>query len=186
MMPDPIDVVVSPDVLVAALSGVSAAAIQFPAMPPKTPNAAADTIGVFVAGEGDFALILSEPLLEAVATALTDRRGLAWAFDRVDEALDTVCRIAKGGQGGFVAADATVELPGGVGRSDEIALRTAASKDLGATRAVATYTERLYKHVRSWQPVVPWWPADQRITLLSPEQFRDLVHRARWGMRRAR
>lgn len=179
-MDDPVDVIVSPEVLVAALSGVSAAAVQFPTMPPKTLNAEVDTIGAFVLGADDFALILSETIVEAVVSVLTDPRGLDWSFRQADTAVDVMCQIALGGRGGFVTPNMMATLPTGVGLSDEIALRTAASTDLGSTRAVVTNTRRLYQHISSWSqgPTV-----EQHVALLSPERFRDLVHRVRWTTR---
>lgn len=177
----PVEVVVAADVLVGALSRVSAAAVRFPAMPPKTNDPHADVIGAFVGADGDFALILSEEILEQVSTALVDGRGLAWDFPAVDQAVDVLVGIAEHSQGGLVVAASSVTMPHDVGRVEAAAPRAAAANELGFPRAVVTDEPGLQR-LRTWQ--IPW-PDDQAVTLLAPGPFRDLVERARWRYRRA-
>jgi hypothetical protein len=180
----PVEVVVAADVLVAALSKVSAAAIRFPAVPPKTNDPNADVIGVFVGAEGDFALILSPEILEQVAMALLDNQGLAWAFDAVDQAIDVLVRIAEHSHGGIATPLDRVAIPPHVHAALAVAaLRTAASSDMGFPRAIVTGDPALQR-LRLWHPRGTPWPAEQPITILSPSRFRDLVEQARWRYRR--
>lgn len=180
----PVEVVVAADVLVAALSKVSAAAVRFPAVPPKTNDPNADVIGVVVGSEGDFALILSAEILEQVATALIDERGLAWAFDAADQAIDVLIGIAEHSQGGIATPVDRVVAPPRAGAVALAALRAAASNDLGFPRAVVTGDPALQR-LRQWRPAGIPWPADQPVTILSPSRFRDLVEQARWRYRRS-
>ena len=174
----PVEVVVAADVLVAALSRVSAAAVRFPAMPPKTNHPQADVIGAFVGADGDFALILSDEILEQVSTAVLDRRGLAWEFTAVDQAVDVLIGIAEHSLGGLVVAASSVALPAGLGPVEIAALRAVAADGLGQPRAVVT-DEPALQRLRTWQPRGVPWPADQSVTLLGPGPFRDLAERAR-------
>jgi hypothetical protein len=182
---EPIDVVVGADVIVAALSRISAHAVVFPAMPPKTPDPHADVIGTFVSGLGDFAWILSDEIIEQTSLALTDDTvGLGWDLDEADGAIDTICNIADLSSGGLVVADATVQLPN-VGEAARAAMRTAASKDLGQPRVAVVVTDDAYALARSeWGPQGIPWPAAQTISIMGPDRFRNLVERARWGLRR--
>jgi hypothetical protein len=179
----PVEVVVAADVLVAALSKVSAAAVRFPSMPPKTNDPCADVIGVFVGAEGDFALILSAEILEEVATALIDERGLAWTFDAADQAIDVLVGIAEHSHGGIATPVDRVATPPNSDAVAIAALRAAASNDLGFPRAVVT-GDPAFHRLGQWRPRGIPWPADQPVTILSPSRFRDLVERARWRYRR--
>lgn len=179
----PVEVVVAADVLVAALSKVSAAAVRFPAMPPKTNDPNADVIGVFVGAEGDFALILSAEVLEQVATALIDDRGLGWRFDAADQAIDVLVGIAEHSHGGIATAVDRVATPPHADAVATAALRAAASSDLGFPRAVVTGDPALQR-LGQWRPTGIPWPADQPVTILSPSRFRDLVEQVRWRYRR--
>jgi hypothetical protein len=179
----PVEVVVAADVLVAALARVSAAAVRFPAMPPKTNDPRADVIGAFVVADGDFALILSEEILGQVVTVLVDERGLAWEFPAVDQAIDVLVGIAEHSYGGVVAAASSVTLPRTASPVAAAALRTAASDGIGFPRAVVTDEPGLGR-LRTWVPRGIPWPDDQAVTLLAPGPFRDLVERARWRYRR--
>lgn len=178
----PVEVVVSADVLIGALSRVSAAAVRFPAMPPRTNHPQADVIGAFVGADGDFALILSAEIVEQVAAALLDERGLAWEFAAVDQAVDVLVGIAEHSLGGLVAAASSVALPAGVGQVGAAVLRAAAAAELGFPRVVVTDEAALLR-LRLWQPRGVPWPGDQAVTLLAPGPFRDLVERARWRLR---
>ena len=181
----PVEVVVAADVLVAALSKISAAAVRFPAVPPRTNDPNADVVGVFVAAEGDFALILSEEILEQVVTALIDdRRGLGWAFDAADQAIDVLVGIAEHSHGGIAPPADRVTAPLHADAVAKAALRAAASSDLGFPRAVVTGDPALQR-LRQWRPAGIPWPADQPVTILSPSRFRDLVEQARWRYRRS-
>lgn len=179
----PVEVVVAADVLVAALSRVSAAAIRFPAMPRRTNHPQADVIGAFLTADGDFALILSEEILEQVCAALMDEHGLAWEFAAVDQAADVLVGIAEHSLGGLVAPASSAELPAGGGPVEAAALRAAAAEELGFPRAVVTDQTSLQR-LRTWRPRGVPWPDDQLVTLLAPGPFRDLVERARWRYRR--
>ena len=179
----PVEVVVTADVLVAALSKVSAAAIRFPAVPPKTNDPNADAIGVFVGAEGDFALILSAEILEQVATALLDNRGLPWAFDAVDQAMDVLVGIAEHSHGGIATPADQVTTPPRAGAVAMAALRAVASSDLGSPRTVVTGDPTLQR-LDPWRPRGIPWPTEQPVTILSPSRFRDLVEQARWRYRR--
>jgi hypothetical protein len=179
----PVEVVVAADVLVAALSRVSAAAVRFPAMPPKTNDPYADVIGAFVAADGDFALILSEEIVGQVATALVDERGLAWEFAAVDQAIDVLVGIAEHSQGGLVAPASPAALPPEVSPIEAAALRASVARDLGFPRAVVTDGPGL-RRLRTWLPRGLPWPDDQVVILLGPGPFRDLVEQARWRYRR--
>ena len=175
--------VVAADVLVAALSRVSAAAVRFPAMPRKTNDPHADVVGAFVGAEGDFALILSEEIVEQVGAALMDERGLGWAFAAADQAVDVLVGIAEHSQGGLVVAAPQVALPRGAGEVAAAALRAVAADDLGFPRAVVTDDPGLQRP-RAWQPRGVPWPVDQAVALLSPSRFRDLAEQARCRYRR--
>ena len=107
----PVEVIVAADVLVAALSKISAAAVRFPAVPPRTNDPNADVIGVFVGAEGDFALILSAEILEQVATALIDDRVLGWTFEAADQAIDVLVGIAEHSHGGIATPVDRVTTP---------------------------------------------------------------------------
>lgn len=179
----PVEVVVAADVLVAALSRVSAGAVRFPAVPPKTSDPNADVIGVFVGAEGDFALILSAEILEQVATALIDDRVLGWAFDAADQAIDVLVGIAEHSHGGIATPLDQVASPPRADAVATAALRAAASSDLGFPRAVVTGDPALQR-MGHWHPRGVPWPADQPVTILSPSRLRDLVERARWHYRR--
>ena len=179
----PVEVVVAADILVAALSKVSAAAVRFPAVPPKTNDPNADVIGVFVGAEGDFALILSPEILEQVATALINAGGLGWAFDAADQAINVLVGIAEHSQGGIATPVDKVTTPPRAGPVAMAALRAAASTDLGFPRAVVTGDPALHR-LGQWYPRGIPWPADQPVTILSPSGFRDLVERSRWHYRR--
>ncbi len=179
----PVEVVVAADVVVAALSRTSAAALRFPAMPPKTTDPHVDAVGAFVAAEGDFALILTDEIVEQVVTTLTDARGLAWAFDMADEAVEVLAGIAAHSRGGFVAPAFETELPA-VTEAAAAALRAAASKDLGFPRVVVT-GDRDALAWRRWRPTGVPWPPDEDVSVQGPARFRDLIHDARWRFRRA-
>lgn len=179
----PVEVVVATDVLVAALSKVSAAAVRFPAVPPRTSDPNADVIGVFVGAEGDFALILSAEILEQVATALIDDRGLGWAFDATDQAIDVLVGIAEHSQGGIATPVERVATPPHADAVAIAALRAVTSSDLGFPRALVTGDAALQR-LGQWRPRGVPWPADQPVTILSPARFRDLVEQARWRYRR--
>ena len=179
----PVEVVVAADVLVAALSKVSAAAVRFPAMPPRTNDPNADVMGVFVGAEGDFALILSAEILEQVATALVDLGGLGWSFDAADQAIDVLAGIAEHSHGGIATPDDRVTTPRAADPVATAALRAAASNDLGFPRALVTGDAALQRPGQ-WHPRGVPWPADQPVTILSPSRFRDLVEQARWRFRR--
>lgn len=183
-MARPVEVVVAADVLVAALSRVSPAAVVFPAMPPKTADPYGDVVGAFVGAEGDFALVVSEPILEQTATALTDQRGLAWAFDAAEEAIEVISGIASSSGGGLATPAARVQLPK-TGLVVGAALRTAASADLGFPRVVVTADPEGIA-LRAWTPRRVPWPKDEVVTVLSPTRFRDLVEQARWRYRQSR
>jgi hypothetical protein len=180
----PVEVVVSAEVLVAALSRISAAAVVFPAMPPRTADPHGDVVGAFVGAGGDFALILTEDILGQTVTALTDRRGLAWAFDAAEEAVEVIAGIAVASGGGLVTAAGRVPLPKTVGAATAAALRAAASPDIGFPRVVVTARPDALA-LRAWTPRRVPWPADEVVTILSPVRFRDLVEQARWRYRRS-
>jgi hypothetical protein len=179
----PVEVVVAADVLVAALSRVSAAAIRFPAVPPRTSDPNADVIGVFVGAEGDFALILSPEILEQVAGALIDQRVLGWAFDAADQAIDVLVGIAEHSHGGIASPIDRVATPPHADALAIAALRAVASGDLGFPRAVVSGDPALQR-LGLWHPRGIPWPADLPVTILSPSRFRDLVEQARWRYRR--
>lgn len=181
-MGQPVEVIVSADVLVAALSRLSPAVVVFPAMPPKTVDPHADVVGAFVGSEGDFALILSEEILSQAVTALTDRRGLGWAFDAAEEAVDVLCGIAGASGGGLVTEAHQVQLPQ-TGAVAAAALRAAASKDLGFPRVIVTDDPDTLT-LRTWAPHGVPWPAGEVVSMLSPTRFRDLVEQARWRYRK--
>lgn len=181
-MARPVEVVVAADVLVAALSQVSPAAVVFPAMPPRTPDPYGDVVGTFVGAEGDFALILSEEILEQTAVALTDGRGLAWAFDAAEEAIEVIGGVATASGGGLVAAAPGVQLPKQAGLVLAAALRAVASPDLGFPRVVVTADPR-GGDLREWTPRRVPWPKGEVVTVLAPTRFRDLVEQARWRYR---
>ena len=178
----PIEVIVSAEVLVAALSRVSPAAVVFPAMPPKTADPYGDVIGAFVGAEGDFSLITSEEILAQTVTALTDRRGPAWAFDAAEDAVELICGIASASGGGIVQPASRVQLPK-TGAVLAAALRAAASPDLGFPRVVVT-ADPDAPVLRAWTPRGVPWPAAEVVTILSPSRFRDFVEQARWRYRR--
>lgn len=179
----PVEVVVAADVLVAALSRISAAAVRFPAVPPRTNDPNADVIGVFVGTEGDFALILSAEILEQVARALIDDRVLGWAFDAADQAIDVLVGIAEHSHGGIPTPVDRVATPPHADEVATAALRAAASSDMGFPRAVVTGDPALQRLGHWHRHGIPW-PADQAVTILSPSRFRDLVEQARWRYRR--
>lgn len=180
-MPQPVEVVVSSDVLVAALSRISPAAVVFPAMPPKTADPYGDVVGAFVAGEGDFALILSEDILGQTAAVLTDPNGLGWAFDAADDAIGLIAGIASASGGGLVTPASRVQLPK-IGAAATAAYRAAASAELGFPRVVVTAdTDAVALGV--WTPRRVPWPKGEVVTVLSPARFRDLVEQARWRYR---
>ena len=178
-----VEVVVAADVLVAALSRISPAAVVFPSMPPKTGDPHGDVVGAFVGAEGDFALILSEEILGQTVTALTDGRGLAWAFDAAEEAIDVICGIATASGGGVATVPSRVQLPK-TGLVAAAALRAAASPDLGFPRVVVTAAADAIALGACSPRRVPW-PAGEVVTILSPVRFRDLVEQARWRFRRS-
>src|SRR5690554_6437078 len=107
----PVPIVLAAEVLVDACSRVNAGVIQFPAMPPKTLHAASDAVGAFVNADGDFALVLSDEIVEQMFTALTDPRGLAWDVAQADQAANVIARIAEASGGGFVTAPAAATVP---------------------------------------------------------------------------
>jgi hypothetical protein len=179
----PVEVVVSAEVLVAALSRISPSAVVFPSMPPKTADPHGDVVGAFIGAEGDFALILSEEILGQTVTALTDRRGLAWAFDAAEEAVEVIVGIAAASGGGLVTAASRVQLPR-TGVVAAAALRAVASPDLGFPRAVVTADPDALA-LRAWTPRRVPWPPEEVVTILSPSPFRDLVEQARWRYRRS-
>lgn len=179
----PVEVVVAAGVLVAALSRTNAAVLHFPAMPPKTTDPHADVVGAFVAAEGDFALILTDEIVEQVVTTLTDARGLGWAFDMADEAVEALAGIAVHSSGGLVTPAFEVELPA-VTEAAAAALRAAASKDLGFPRVVVTDDPDPLRW-RRWRPGGVPWPPDEDVSVQGPARFRDLVHDARWHFRKA-
>ncbi|MEW6476166.1 MAG: hypothetical protein AB1679_28235 [Actinomycetota bacterium] len=178
-----VEVAVSADVLVGALSRVSPAAVVFPSMPPKTADPYGDVLGAFVGAEGDFALIVSEEILEQTATALTDQRGLAWAFDAAEEAIEVISGIAFASGGGLATPPARVQLPK-VGSVLTAALRAAASPDLGFPRVVVTADAEGIA-LRAWTPRRVPWPKEEVVTILAPTRFRDLVEQARWHYRQS-
>lgn len=182
-MARPVEVVISADVLVAALSRLSPAAVVFPAMPPKTGDPYGDVGGAFVGADGDFALIVSEEILEQTATALTDGRGLSWAFDAATEAIEVISGIASASGGGLVTAATRVQLPR-TGKVLAAALRAVASPDLGFPRVVVT-ADPAGIALRSWTPRRVPWPKQEVVTILAPTRFRDLVEQARWRYRQS-
>ena len=179
----PVEVVVAADVLVAALSRVSAAAVRFPAVPPRTNDPHADVIAAFVGSEGDFAMILSAEIVEQVADALMDERELGWAFDDADDAMNVLVGIAEHSGGGLATPANRLAIPPGADAMAGAALRAAASADLGFPRATVTDDQALQRR-RQWEPRGIPWPADQAVLVLSPSRFRDLVEQARWRYRR--
>jgi hypothetical protein len=179
-----VEVIVAADVLVAALSRISPAAVVFPAMPPKTGDPYGDVVGAFVGAEGDFALILSEEILEQTAMALTTRAGLGWAFDAAEEALEVVAHIASASGGGLVVPSARVQVPE-TGVTATAAFRAAASADLGFPRVVVSADPDAIA-LRVWTPRRVPWPKDEVVRVLPPARFRDLVEQARWRYRSSR
>jgi hypothetical protein len=181
-VPQPVEVVVAADVLVAALSRLSPAAVMFPAMPPKTVDPHTDVIGAVVGSEGDFALILSEEILAQTVTVLTDPGGLGWAFDAVEEAVDVLCGIAGASSGGLVTEEHRVQWPK-AGTAVAAAFRAVASDALGFPRVVVTNDADALA-LRTWMPHGVPWPAEEAVSILSPTRFRDLVEQARWRYRK--
>lgn len=169
------------DVLVAALSRVSPAAVRFRSMPPKTVDPNADTIGVFVPSRQDFALVLTDEIVRQVATVLTDPRGLAWPFDATDEAMEILAGLAARSGGGFATPVVGIVAPRVSPHAVE-AFRAAASPDLGFPRVVVT-ADRRATALRTWRPRGVPWPRDEVVGVLSGREFRDLVAHARWGLR---
>lgn len=182
-MARPVEVVVSAEVLVAALSRISPSAVVFPSMPPKTADPHGDVVGAFIGAEGDFALILSEEILGQTVTALTDRSGLAWAFDAADDAAEVIAGIATASGGGLVTAASRVQLPR-TGVVVAAAFRAAASPDLGFPRAIVTAAPDALA-LRGWTPRRVPWPTEEIVTILPPTRSRDLVEQARWRYRRS-
>lgn len=177
-----VEVILAADVMVAALSRVSPAAVRFPTMPPKTEDPYADTIGAFVSSDGDFALILSDDILEQVATVLTDR--LDWGFDETDQAITVLLRIAGACRGGRATPAWSVQLPP-LGKAAAEAFRLAASTDIGHPRIVVTDDPGALS-LKEWRPTGVPWPAEQAVTVQSPHAFRNFVEKVRWRFRQSR
>jgi hypothetical protein len=175
-----VEVVLAADVLVGALARVSPDAVRFPQMPPKTNAPLADAVGAFPTADDDFALNLSTLILGQVATALADRRGLAWGFESIDAAVDVLVGLVSV-SGGRLFTPLFTPVPTGLSTSGAAALRTAASKELSFPRAVVTEESALLR-LRDWRPEHPF-PKGEQIAMLSARQFRDLVERARWRPR---
>lgn len=177
-----IDVVLAAHVIVAGLSRIGPAAITFPAMPPKTSEPPVDAIGAFVSSDGDFCWILTDEVLQQVATTLVSEDGLAWDFEEADVAIDVVCGIADSSGGGLV-------VPVAVANADAepttAAAQRAVAAPLSATRIVVT-GDPSFRVGGAWAPVgVPWSEGDQ-VFVRTALEFRDLVHDARWRYRPAR
>lgn len=176
-----VEVIVGADVLVGALSRISAAAVQFPAMPPRTADPYADVVGAFVSSDGDFALILTEAIVEQLLTALIHPDGLAWAFDEADRAAATISDLATHCRGGFVEPAWEVQLPP-LAPAARTALQAAASKDLDHPRVVVTADSQALA-LSPWRPRGVPFPPNESITVMSPDTFRNFVERARWHFR---
>jgi hypothetical protein len=183
----PVDVVAASDVVVAAASRLNPDAIRFPVMPPGSGHPPSDVLGTFLfPGDGHFALILSDEIIEQTMLALGDARGLGWDFHERERFVDELLFLADRCGGGVITNPAAgLQLPPTVGASAAAAMRCAASPDLGHPRTVVIVTEDpTAVRIGSWVPKGIRWPGDQPIEVVDTSSFRALVARTRLRLRR--
>lgn len=180
----PVQVVLDAAVIVGAFSQVGPAAAAFPAVPPLTGQRHSDALGVFTYPDPNFALIVTEKIVEEVLTALTGDL-LAWGFDEADEAIQVLDQLADGSGGGLVTPELDVELPKDLGEAAASAIQAACSTDMGYPRVVVTEDSVGLTHGPITPRGIPF-PMDQRIEVIDPERFAKIAQKVRWKMRPAR
>jgi predicted nucleic acid-binding protein len=96
----PIPVVVDVNVLVGAVAGGRSDFESWPSPPPTSDNPLADCLGI-VNDAKEFALCLSDYILETVVHVLTDDEfGFAWEADMAEEYVDVLWDVAEASGGG--------------------------------------------------------------------------------------
>jgi len=180
----PVEVVADVPVLVAALSGIGPGAVAFPATPPRSGQPEVDALGVFAYPDKNFALNMSDEIVEGVVVTLRDTHGLAWSAGQVDRAIEVLSGLAAATSGGLITPEFSMQIPTTVGLSAIQGIRAAASHELGNPRVVVT-SDPAALRLDPFAPRGIPHPPDQPIAILSPAAFTAAAERARWKLRPA-
>lgn len=171
-------VVVSPEVIVDALTTVDVDLIDFPVVPPPTPHDSVNALGVFLRDDQrHFFLVLSDEIVDLVMRVLESDYGCSGDFLR--GARDLLVDMSQLNEGGCVVPNSQIQLPPSTPSSVAMAFRAACSRDLVDPRAVAIVTAQdVPAALRTSAPRGIANHPNSQWTVLTPRDFGRLIEEA--------
>ena len=177
-----IDVVLDVPTIVAGASHLGPAVVLFPETPPESDDAYADALGVFAFPDDYFALILSEELVEAVATALVSE--LRWSFDEASHFVEALKDLAEASGGGVARVDRQATVVGALANETKLAARAISAPGLARQRLLVTVDPGAL-HLGEFVPRGVAFNSQHPIVVESPSRFVKIAQRVRRQMRQA-
>ncbi len=171
-------VVVSPEVIVDALTTVDVDLIDFPAVPPPTAYDSVNALGVFLRDDQrHFFLVLSDEIVDAVMGVLQRDYGRDGAL--LVEARDLLADMSRVNGGGRVTPNSLIQLSDSTPNSVAMACRAACSRELEDPRAVVVVTTQdTPAALRTGAPRGIANHPDSQGAVLTPREFGRLVEEA--------
>ena len=168
--------VISPEVVVEALTRIDRDLLDFPAVPP--PTADDFVLGVFVKlDQAHICLVLSDEIVDVVLSTLAAEHGFDEA--RLDVVLSVLEDMMGLNDGGIVSPNFSTQIPPTTSPALAMAIRAACSRDLEDPRAVAVVTSvEVPLILRNSPPRSENQHPDSTWDVLTPASFGRLVENA--------